>query len=280
VLPHAHDVLAVAFRPDGKQLACATLDGQLHLWDPLEGELQVLLSMSSLHCASTAARACCFHSARHWPWPVPHQHDPSAESSCLWHILSGNIGSIAHVPSAGSVLIAQGTIEGRRDIAGGRLAGDKRSLVNTASGQCFTSLTYSADGSQLLAGMILRMYAAKRSLSIHNTPLGGIIPINIQTRSALLQVAGQSLCASTTQRSVSCCDASRCRMLASLMMHMICAATCVQVLLPNICAAHHACTTCYAGVQKSVAGRGPGPAELANHDRCRAGGPHSGRTIG
>lgn len=46
----------------------------------------------------------------------------------------------------------QGTIEGRRDIASGRLAGDKRSLVNTASGQCFTSLTYSADGSQLLAG--------------------------------------------------------------------------------------------------------------------------------
>lgn len=40
MLPHAHDVLAVAFRPDGKQLACATLDGQLHLWDPLEGELQ------------------------------------------------------------------------------------------------------------------------------------------------------------------------------------------------------------------------------------------------
>jgi WD40 repeat protein len=45
VLPHSHDVLAVAFRPDGKQLACATLDGQLHLWDPLEGELQVLLSV-------------------------------------------------------------------------------------------------------------------------------------------------------------------------------------------------------------------------------------------
>ena len=41
-LPHAHDVLAVAFRPDGKQLAASTLDGQIHLWDPLEGELQVM----------------------------------------------------------------------------------------------------------------------------------------------------------------------------------------------------------------------------------------------
>ena len=48
MLPHSHDVLAVAFRPDGKQLACATLDGQLHLWDPLEGELQVLLSVLTL----------------------------------------------------------------------------------------------------------------------------------------------------------------------------------------------------------------------------------------
>lgn len=55
VLPHAHDVLAVAFRPDGKQLACATLDGQLHLWDPLEGELQVLTF--SLH--NVSQQECC-----------------------------------------------------------------------------------------------------------------------------------------------------------------------------------------------------------------------------
>ena len=54
VLPHAHDVLAVAFRPDGKQLACATLDGQLHMWDPLEGELQVLSSWSRSQRACSA----------------------------------------------------------------------------------------------------------------------------------------------------------------------------------------------------------------------------------
>lgn len=40
VLQHAHDVLALAWRPDGKLLASATLDGQIYLWDPLEGELQ------------------------------------------------------------------------------------------------------------------------------------------------------------------------------------------------------------------------------------------------
>ena len=40
VLQHSHDVLALAFRPDGKQIATATLDGQIHFWDPQEGELQ------------------------------------------------------------------------------------------------------------------------------------------------------------------------------------------------------------------------------------------------
>lgn len=48
--------------------------------------------------------------------------------------------------------LLQGTIEGRRDIAGGRLAGDRRAAGNATSGQCFTSLAYSADGSLLLAG--------------------------------------------------------------------------------------------------------------------------------
>ena len=45
----------------------------------------------------------------------------------------------------------QGTIEGRRDIAGGRLASDRRAAGNRTSGQCFTSLAFSADGSMLLA---------------------------------------------------------------------------------------------------------------------------------
>lgn len=46
----------------------------------------------------------------------------------------------------------QGTIAGRRDIAGGRLRSDRRTADNTSSGRCFTSLAYSADGSFLLAG--------------------------------------------------------------------------------------------------------------------------------
>lgn len=40
-LQHNHDVLALAYRPDGKQLAAATLNGDITLWDPNEGVLQV-----------------------------------------------------------------------------------------------------------------------------------------------------------------------------------------------------------------------------------------------
>ncbi|KAI7750771.1 hypothetical protein M8C21_028344 [Ambrosia artemisiifolia] len=44
------------------------------------------------------------------------------------------------------------TIEGRRDIAGGRLMTDRRTAANSTSGKCFTSLSYSADGNYILAG--------------------------------------------------------------------------------------------------------------------------------
>jgi WD40 repeat protein len=84
-LTHTHDVLTLAYHPDGKQLACSTLDGQIHLWNPIDAMLM-------------------------------------------------------------------GTIEGRRDIAGGRRMGDRRTAANTSSGKCFTCLSYSADGSFLIAG--------------------------------------------------------------------------------------------------------------------------------
>lgn len=81
---HNHDVLTVAFRPDGKQLASSTLDGQIHFWDTIEGVLMY-------------------------------------------------------------------TLEGRRDIAGGRVMTDRRSAANSSSGKCFTTLCYSADGGYILA---------------------------------------------------------------------------------------------------------------------------------
>ncbi|GLU14598.1 hypothetical protein SLE2022_311590 [Rubroshorea leprosula] len=115
--PHTHDVLTVVYRPDGKQLACSTLDGQIHFWDPLDGLLMY-------------------------------------------------------------------TIEGRRDIAGGRLMTDRRSVANSSSGKCFTTLCYSADGSYILAGGSSRyicMYDVadqillRRFQVTHNLSLDGVL---------------------------------------------------------------------------------------------------------
>ncbi|GAA0161732.1 hypothetical protein LIER_17979 [Lithospermum erythrorhizon] len=115
--PHTHDVLTVVYRPDGKQLACSTLDGQIHFWDPIEGLLMY-------------------------------------------------------------------TIEGRRDIAGGRLMTDRRSAANSTSGKCFTTLCYSADGSYILAGgnsKFICMYDVadqvllRRFQITHNLSLDGVL---------------------------------------------------------------------------------------------------------
>ncbi|GAA5980269.1 hypothetical protein JCM5350_000893 [Sporobolomyces pararoseus] len=79
------DALALAFRPDGKEVAVSTLDGQIALWD-LKNAVQRTL------------------------------------------------------------------IEGRKDISGGRKADDRVTAQNNSSGKSFNSLSYTADGSCLLAG--------------------------------------------------------------------------------------------------------------------------------
>jgi periodic tryptophan protein 2 len=42
-------------------------------------------------------------------------------------------------------------VQARRDIRGGRLATDRRTVANSSAGQAFTALAYSADGSFLFA---------------------------------------------------------------------------------------------------------------------------------
>jgi len=101
--PHTHDVLTLVYRPDGRQLACSTLDGQIHFWDPIDGLLMY-------------------------------------------------------------------TIEGRRDIASGRLMTDRRSAANSTSGKFFTTLCYSADGSYILAAgnsKFICMYDVADQVSLH-----------------------------------------------------------------------------------------------------------------
>ena len=43
VLQHSNDVLALAWRPDGIQLASSTLDGQIYFWNPIEADLQGII---------------------------------------------------------------------------------------------------------------------------------------------------------------------------------------------------------------------------------------------
>jgi len=79
------DALSVAFRPDGKELAASTLDGQLWFWDVVEGR-------------------------------------------------QTNI------------------IEGRKDISGGRKADDRVAASNNSSTKSFSSIAYTADGACLIGG--------------------------------------------------------------------------------------------------------------------------------
>lgn len=79
------DVLRVAVRPDGKQVAVSTLDGQLSFWSIVEAAQEI-------------------------------------------------------------------SVDGRRDISGGRKLSDRRTAANVAGTKAFTSLAYSTDGSCIIAG--------------------------------------------------------------------------------------------------------------------------------
>ncbi|KAE9604591.1 putative transcription factor WD40-like family [Lupinus albus] len=76
------------------------------------------------------------------------------------------------------------TIEGARDIAGGRLMTDRRSAKNSTQGKYFTTLCYSADGSYILAGGSSRyicMYDVgdqvllRRFQITHNLSIDGVL---------------------------------------------------------------------------------------------------------
>lgn len=115
-LQQQSDVMAVAFRPDSKQIAVSTLDGQLSFWDPQEGK-QV------------------------------------------------------------------GVVDGRRDISGGRHAADRFSADSSQRSKHFTTLSYNADGTTVIAGgnskhicmydvaneVLLRKFVVSRNMDLDGT---------------------------------------------------------------------------------------------------------------
>ena len=52
VLQHSHEVLALAFHPSGRYLACATLNGELHFWDAQEATTLGTIEVRGLRASS------------------------------------------------------------------------------------------------------------------------------------------------------------------------------------------------------------------------------------
>jgi len=124
---HQGPVTSLCFSPESASLASGSWDKTVRLWDVYEGRGQTDV--------------------------LPHQHDVLA----LAFRPDGK--QIAASTLDGHVFLwdpdeakLDGTIEGRRDMAGGKVIGDLRSGANIAAGKSFKTLAYSADGALLLAG--------------------------------------------------------------------------------------------------------------------------------
>ncbi|RZC66734.1 hypothetical protein C5167_010421 [Papaver somniferum] len=123
---HEGPVHALMFSPTNAVLASSSWDKSVRLWDVFEGKGAVE-TFTHTHDVLT----------------VVYRPD-GKQLACS--TLDGQIHFWDPVDG-----ILMYTIEGRRDIAGGRLMTDRRTSANSSSGKCFTSLCYSADGSYMLA---------------------------------------------------------------------------------------------------------------------------------
>ena len=125
---HAAPVVSLCFSPVGALLASGSWDKSVRLWDVFESAKGAVEALPHTHDVLAVAFR-----------PDGKQLASSTLDGCIffWSAQDG---------------VLQGSIEARRDLAGGRAAGDGRSAASSAAGRAFSSLCYSADGALLLAG--------------------------------------------------------------------------------------------------------------------------------
>lgn len=126
---HEGPVSALSFSPGGDRLASASWDATVRTWE-LYGRKSGASEAMSVGGADGLSVA----------WKPDGSH--VAVSNLKGQILIFDVQDARQV----------GLIDGRRDISGGRKLDDRRTAANSESSKAFTSISYTADGSCILAG--------------------------------------------------------------------------------------------------------------------------------
>ncbi|KAG9125096.1 hypothetical protein FRC07_008978 [Ceratobasidium sp. 392] len=124
---HEGPVSALAFSPTGSQLASASWDKSIRIWSVFGRSRAVEPFQLGSEVLAVAFR--------------PDGRELAATSLdgqvMFWDVAEGKQTNV---------------IEARRDIAGGRKAGDRMTAANSSSGKSFNSIAYTADGTCVIAG--------------------------------------------------------------------------------------------------------------------------------